>query len=140
MSNPQGISPNGRPYSIIIGEASKFQAKQLQQILESEGYKVLSMAANGKEVMEAYSANKQVDLIIMELNMPVMDGYATFWDLKEASAILPKIFFVTDENTPAVSKNLIENGAVDYMIKPIKREKILERVKEAIDKVNPTFR
>ena len=31
-------------------------------------------------------------------------------------------------------------AAIDYMIKPIKREKILERVKEAIDKVNPTFR
>lgn len=140
MATPQGISPNGRPYTIIIGEASKFQGKQLQQILESESYNVVGIADNGIQVMELYSQLKPVDLIIMELSMPVMDGYATFWELKESSAILPKIFFVTDENTPAVSKNLLENGAIDYLIKPIKREKVLERVKEAIEKVNPTFK
>ncbi|MEM7182881.1 MAG: response regulator [Spirochaetota bacterium] len=140
MSTPQGIAPNGRPYTIIIAESSKFQAKQLQQILESEEYQVLALADSGKQVMEYYDQNKQVDLIIMELSMPVMDGYATFWELKESSAILPKIFFITDETTPAVSKNLLENGAVDYMLKPIKREKILERVKDAINKVNPTFK
>jgi two-component system, chemotaxis family, chemotaxis protein CheY len=140
MPTPQGISPNGRPYSIIIGESSKFQGKQLQQILESEGYNVVGMGDNGKQVMDFYHKHKPVDLIIMELSMPVMDGYATFWELKEASNILPKIFFVSDENTPAVSKNLLENGAIDYMLKPLKREKVLERVKEAIEKINPTFK
>lgn len=140
MSTPQGIAPNGRPYTIIIAEPSKFQAKQLQQILESEGYQIIVNAESGKQVMESYEKNKQVDLIIMELSMPVMDGYATFWELKESSALLPKIFFITDETTPAVSKNLMANGAIDYMLKPIKREKILERVKEAINKVNPTFK
>ncbi len=135
----QGIAPSGRPYTIIIGEPSKFVSKQLQQILESEGYRILGIAESGKQVLEMYKNNKLVDLIMLEIFMPEMDGYATFWELKE-SGILPKIFFVTEENTPAVMKNLLENGAIDYMIKPIKRDKILERTKEAIDRVNPNFK
>ena len=137
---PQGISPTGRPYTVIMAEPSKFQAKQLQQILESEGYKIVGIAEDGKELMKIYEENKQIDLIVTEVSMPVIDGYAAFWDLKAASAILPKIFFISEENSPGVIKSLLENGAVDYYVKPIKREKILEKIKHAIDKVNPTFR
>jgi CheY-like chemotaxis protein len=137
---PQGIAPNGRPFTILIGESSKFQAKQIQQIVESESYKVLGVAEHGKELMDMYKENKLVDLIIMEVSMPVMDGYAAFWELKESSGILPKIFFVSEENSPGVIKSLLDNGAIDYMVKPIKREKLLEKIKIAIEKVNPTFR
>lgn len=137
---PQGVSPSGRPYTVLIAEPSKFQAKQLQQILESEGYNIIAIAEDGKELKNLYLQNKQIDLIIMEIVMPVIDGYAAFWDLKEASAILPKIFFISEENSPGVIKSLLDNGAVDYYVKPIKREKILEKIKVAIDRVNPTFK
>jgi len=49
-----GIAPTGRPYNILIAENSKFQAKQLQQILESEGFKILGIAETGKELMKLY--------------------------------------------------------------------------------------
>jgi CheY-like chemotaxis protein len=140
LYQPQGISPSGRPYTILIAEPSKFQSKQLQQILESEGYKIIGIAEDGKELLNMYKENRQVDLIIMEVCMPVIDGYALFFDLKDMSPILPKIFFISEENSPGVIKSLLENGAVDYYVKPIKREKILEKVKAAIEKVNPTFK
>ena len=137
---PQGISPSGRPYSIIIAEPSKFQLKQLQQILESEGYSIIGIAETGKELIKLYNENRLVDLIFMEVSLPVMDGYATFWELKEIGGILPKIFFISEENSPGVIKSLLDNGAVDYMVKPIKREKVLEKAKIAIEKINPSFK
>ncbi len=137
---PQGISPNGRPYSVIIAEPSKFQLKQLQQILESESYSIIGVAETGKELKKLYEDNKLVDLIFMEVTLPEMDGYATFWELKEMGGILPKIFFISEENSPGVIKSLMENGAIDYMVKPIKREKVLEKTKIAIEKINPTFK
>lgn len=130
-----GIAPNGRPYTIIIAENSKFQHKQLQQILESEGYKVLGVAETGRELMDLFKANKQVDLITMELNLPEIDGYAAFWEIKDSGGIMPKVLFISEENTPTVSKSLIDNGAIDFMIKPIRRDKVLEKVKEAVRKV-----
>jgi two-component system, chemotaxis family, chemotaxis protein CheY len=137
---PQGISPNGRPYSVIIAESSKFQLKQLQQILESESYSIIGVAETGKELIKLYEENKLVDLIFMEVSLPEMDGYATFWELKEMGGILPKIFFISEENSPGVIKSLMENGAIEYMVKPIKREKVLEKTKIAIEKVNPSFK
>jgi two-component system chemotaxis response regulator CheY len=129
-----GISPSGRPYSVIIAENSRFQSKQLQQILESDGYQVVGVAETGKDLVELYKKNKQIDLITIEIFLPVMDGYAAFWEIKE-QGVLPRILFISEENTPAVIKSLLDGGAMDYIVKPIKREKILEKVKEIISKV-----
>lgn len=130
-----GIAPTGRPYNIIIAENSKFQSKQLQQILESEGFKILGVAENGKELLELFKANRQlVDLITIEVFLPEIDGYAAFWEMKEMG-ILPRIMFISEENTPTVIRSLLDNGALEYVIKPIKREKILEKIKETLVKI-----
>ncbi len=130
-----GIAPTGRPYNIIIAENSKFQAKQLQQILESEGFKIIGVAENGKELLELYKANRQlVDLITVEVFLPEIDGYAAFWEMKDMG-VLPRIMFISEENTPTVIRSLLDNGAMEYVIKPIKREKILEKIKETLAKI-----
>ncbi len=130
-----GIAATGRPYNIIIAENSKFQAKQLQQILESEGFKILGIAETGKELMKMYKEFKQqVDLITIEIFLPEVDGYAAFWEMKDAG-VLPRIMFISEENTPSVVKILLENGAMEYMIKPIKREKVLEKIKEVLMRI-----
>jgi len=75
-----------------------------------------------------------VDLITIEIFLPEVDGYAAFWEMKEMG-VLPRIMFISEENTPSVVKILLENGAMEYMIKPIKREKVLERIKDVIIKI-----
>ncbi|MBM9592088.1 response regulator [Leptospira sp. 201903075] len=130
-----GIGPTGRPYQILIAENSKFQSKQLQQILESEGFKIIGIAETGKELLQMYKDNRQqIDLVTIEIFLPEVDGYAAFWDMKEMG-VLPRILFISEENTPSVIKALLENGAMDYIVKPIKREKILEKIKETLLKI-----
>ncbi|ABJ76385.1 MULTISPECIES: response regulator [Leptospira] len=129
-----GVAPNGRPYQVLIAENSRFQAKQLAQILESEGYQVIGFAENGKELVKLYDEHRRIDLITLDLNLPVMDGYATFFEIKERG-VLPRIVIVSEENTPAVLKNLIDEGAMDYIPKPVKREKVLEKINAAVKKV-----
>ncbi|MCW7463248.1 MULTISPECIES: response regulator [Leptospira] len=130
-----GIGPTGRPYQILIAENSKFQSKQLQQILESEGFKIIGIAETGKELLKMYKENRQqIDLVTIEIFLPEVDGYAAFWDMKEMG-VLPRILFISEENTPSVIKALLENGAMDYIVKPIKREKILEKIKETLIKI-----
>ncbi|EMY59982.1 response regulator [Leptospira terpstrae] len=130
-----GIGPTGRPYQILIAENSKFQSKQLQQILESEGFKIIGVAETGKELLQMYKDNRQqIDLVTIEIFLPEVDGYAAFWDMKDMG-VLPRILFISEENTPSVIKSLLENGAMDYIVKPIKREKILEKIKETLLKI-----
>lgn len=130
-----GIAPTGRPYNIILAESSTFQSKHLQQILESEDFKVLGVAENGKDLLELFKNNRQqVDLITMEVFLPIMDGYAAFWEMKEMG-VLPRIMFISEENTPTVIRSLLDNGATEYIVKPIKREKVLEKIKETLLKI-----
>lgn len=128
-----GVAPSGRPYQVIIAENSKFQAKQLAQILESEGYEVIGFAETGKELLNLYKENRKVDLITLDLHLPVMDGFAAFYEIKDMG-VLPRVIVISEENTPAVIKNLSENGIMDYIVKPIKREKVLEKANETVRK------
>ncbi|EPG75608.1 response regulator receiver domain protein [Leptospira fainei serovar Hurstbridge str. BUT 6] len=128
-----GIAPSGRPYQVIIAENSKFQAKQLAQILESEGYEVVAFAETGKELINLYKENKKVDLITLDLHLPVMDGFAAFYEIKDLG-VLPRILVISEENTPAVIKTLSDSGVMDYIVKPIKREKVLEKANSTVRK------
>ncbi|PJZ68596.1 hypothetical protein CH373_15105 [Leptospira perolatii] len=128
-----GITPSGRPYQVLIAESSKFQAKQLAQILESEGYEVVGFAETGPDILKLYKENRKVDLITMDLQLPAIDGYAVFFEMKDMG-VLPRILFISEENTPAVMKALVENGAMDYIVKPIKREKVLEKANATVRK------
>lgn len=128
-----GVAPSGRPYQVIIAENSKFQAKQLAQILESEGYEVVGFAETGKELLNMYKENRKVDLITLDLHLPVIDGFAAFYEIKDMG-VLPRVIVITDENTPAVIKALTEDGIMDYLVKPIKREKVLEKANATVRK------
>lgn len=131
----EGINPlTGKPYTVILAENSSFQARMLKQIFESEGYQVIGAAENGRQLIDLYKVNKKVDVIALEINLPVMDGYATFWEIKELGP-MPRVIFLTEENTPAVMRNLLDNGAADYIIKPYKREKVLEKTLNALAKL-----
>lgn len=103
--------------------------------MESEGFKIIGVAETGKELLQMYKDNRQqIDLVTIEIFLPEVDGYAAFWDMKEMG-VLPRILFISEENTPSVIKALLENGAMDYIVKPIKREKILEKIKETLLKI-----
>ena len=131
----EGKNPlTGKPYTVLIAENSSFQSKMLKQIFESEGYDIIGSAENGRQVIDLYKANKKVDVIALEINLPVMDGYATFWEIKDLGP-LPRIIFLTEENTPAVMRNLLDNGAADYIVKPYKREKVLEKTLNSLSKL-----
>ena len=136
MSQPQGISTKtNKPYKVIIAENSTFQARMIRQIFESEGYEIVGIAENGKKLLDMYKTNKKTDIIAMEINLPLMDGYAAFWEIKDLGP-LPRVVFVTEENTPAIMRSLIDNGAADYVVKPFKREKLLEKTHNAILKIH----
>lgn len=136
-SATEGINPEGRAYRIVIVEDKKSEAMKLKQILESRRYKVIEIFENGRELISWYKENTNaVDCILLDIIMPVLDGYATFWELKEITPF-PRIIFISIENTAAIVKNLIELGAHDFITKPLNRDKILERTKKSLLQPHP---
>jgi len=131
---PDGLRPNGSSYKIMVVDSKDFHRKQIVQILESEKYQVVETAANGKEALDKIEKLKgRIDLITTELDMPVIDGYAMIYELKQKGN-MPLVVFISEDTTKGVMKDLISMGARDFILKPINRRVILERIKNIIKK------
>lgn len=131
---PDGIKANGSSYKIMVIDSKDFHRKQIVQIFESERYQVVETAANGKEALDKIEKYKgRIDLITTELDMPVIDGYAMIYELKQKGN-MPLVVFISDDTTKGVMQDLITMGAKDFILKPINRRVILERVKNIIKK------
>lgn len=100
--------------------------------LTEAGYEVL--AANSGARALALVNNRKPDLILLDILMPVMDGFAVCQALKEDphSADIPVIFITARTETEDVVQGLAA-GAVDYVTKPFKSAELLARVKTHIE-------
>lgn len=132
---PEGVKPGGISFKIMLVEDQDFQRKQTRQILESEGYEVVAEAHNGQEAITMYDKLQgKVDLIITDLDMPILDGYALLFELKKTRNVATKIIFMSDETTKGVLQDVLSMGALDFILKPIQRTRLLERVKIAVSR------
>jgi two-component system, chemotaxis family, chemotaxis protein CheY len=130
---PEGIKPTGIPYKVLIAEDQDFPRKQIRQILESEKYDIVADVTNGQEALNIYEKlGDKLDLIITDLDMPVLDGYALLFELKKNRNANVKIVFVSDDTTKGVIQDILKMGASDFILKPIQRVRLLERIRAAV--------
>ena len=72
---PEGTKDDGSKFRVLVVDDSMFVAKQLGQILASEGYEVVATAGDGKEGVDKYKELcPNVDIVTMDITMPRMDG------------------------------------------------------------------
>lgn len=112
--------------NILVVEDDKHTRKLLETILKREGYSVLK-AEDGVLAMEALE-NQHVDLIILDIMMPNMDGYEFAKELRESGSMIP-ILMATAKQLPEDKKKGFIVGTDDYMTKPIDTEEMLLRIK-----------
>ena len=116
---PDGIAPGGKPYTVMVVDGKEFQRKQIAQIFESEKYNVIETASNGKEALEKYDKRKgKIDLITTDLDMPILDGYALLYELKQRNN-KSLVVFISEETTKGVMQDLIVMGVKDFILKPV---------------------
>lgn len=125
---PEGLKPDGSPYRVLIVDDSMFVAKQLSQILTSAGFDVVATAGDGQAGVEKYKElHPNVDLVTMDITMPRLDGVSALEQImafdKDAAVIMISALGKND----LVKKSLII-GAKNYIVKPLDRQKVLERI------------
>ncbi|MDC7232418.1 MAG: response regulator [Spirochaetales bacterium] len=129
---PEGQGNDGKALKVLIVDDSMFVTKQISQILTSEGFEIVGTAADGAEGVEKYKElYPEVDLVTMDITMPRMDGVTALEKIiefdKDASVIMVSALGKQD----LVKKSLMV-GAKNYIVKPLDRKKVLERVVSAI--------
>jgi two-component system, chemotaxis family, chemotaxis protein CheY len=129
---PEGLRPDGTPYRVLIVDDSMFVAKQLSQILTSAGFDVIGTAGDGQAGVERYKElHPKVDLVTMDITMPRMDGVTALEQIMAFDSEATVIMISALGKNDLVKKSLIM-GAKNYIVKPLDRQKVLERVLNSI--------
>lgn len=113
-------------FSILAVEDDHSTRKLLQAVLFGNGYNVLT-ACNGAEALDVLEKN-HVDLMIIDVMMPVMDGYELTKSLREGGSQIPMLMLSAKQNVSDVKQGFIV-GIDDYMTKPFDLEELLLRIK-----------
>ena len=125
---PAGHSPGGSAFKVLVVDDSVFVTKQISQILSSEGFDVVGTAANGEEGVEKYKElHPGIDIVTMDITMPKMDGVTALEKImafdKDANVVMVSALGKQD-----LVKKALMLGAKNYIVKPLDRKKVLERV------------
>ena len=113
-------------FQIMVVDDDKNTRLFLKAVLEAENYTVLT-AENGEAALELMDTN-HVDLVVLDIMMPKMDGYEFTKALRESNNNLP-ILMVSAKQLPSDKKHGFMVGTDDYMTKPIDEEEMLWRIK-----------
>jgi len=125
---PEGKREDGAPFRVLIVDDSMFVTKQIGQILTSEGFDIIGTAGDGVEGVEKYKElYPGVDLVTMDITMPRMDGITALEKIIEFDKDA-KIVMVSALGKQDLVKKSLMLGAKNYIVKPLNRKQVLERV------------
>lgn len=117
-----------KPKVLIVDDES-FNVDFLEQELEDCDYQIVT-AFNGKEALDKIR-KEQPDLVLLDLMMPVLDGFAVLSQIKADHDLreIPIIIVSAANDSRSIVKG-IKQGADDYLTKPVDGELLVQKVKE----------
>ena len=124
------LHPHGPVILLVDDNPQNLQV--LGKLLQEEKYEI-EFAVNGEATLE-WLKNKQFDLILLDLNMPGMNGFEVCKRIRSDNRMydVPIIFLSAESERESILKGF-EVGAQDYVIKPFDSRELLARVKTQLD-------
>lgn len=115
---------------ILVAEDEEYNYLYLDELLNKLGLKHIQ-AKNGKEAIDICRENKNVTLILMDIKMPVVDGYTAAQKIKEFSPKIP----IIAQSAYALEheREKFRDVFDDYLAKPINKEIFLMTLRKFID-------
>jgi CheY-like chemotaxis protein len=119
---------NQKPKVLIVDD-EPFNVDYLEQELEDSSYQLIT-ASNGQEALQKIQS-AHPDLILLDLMMPVLDGFAVLSQLKADPDLrdIPVIIISAANDSRSIVKG-IKQGAEDYLTKPIDQKFLTTKLKE----------
>lgn len=112
-------------FRIMVVEDDVNARRLMQAVLEQNGYEVVA-AADGEQALELLDI-KHIDLIVLDVMLPRMNGYALAKELRSGGDQVP-ILMVTALQSLSDKREGFVSGTDDYMVKPVDEEEMLLRI------------
>lgn len=118
---------------ILLVDDEKLIRDVMREYCYNESYEVLE-ASNGEEALNIVKENANIDLIVMDIMMPKMDGYTASREIKKISDIPIIILSAREEEYDKLLG--FDIGIDDYMTKPFSPKELIARIKAVLKRVN----
>ncbi|MEF9983556.1 MAG: response regulator [Oscillospiraceae bacterium] len=115
---------------IMIVDDAAFMRMMIKDTLTKNGYTDVIEAQDGAIAVETFNAQKP-DLVIMDITMPNMDGIEALRKIKEGSPAA-KVVMCSAMGQETMVVEAIRLGALDFIVKPFKADRILQTVQKII--------
>lgn len=121
------------PYHILVADDSDDNLTLIKTFLKDQDFKI-SFAHNGKEAVDIYENSEKVDLVLMDIQMPIMDGHnATIkireYERKNNLSETP-ILAITAFSTKEEKSRCYKSGFNSFLAKPIRKLDLINKIKE----------
>ena len=124
-------SKNENPYQVMVVEDNKTNQFIAKAILEEAGYGIV-LTENGKEGVEYFKDHQEeIDLILMDLHMPVLNGYEASILIREMNTSVPIVAMTADAVT-GIEEECNRVGINHYISKPFDPEKFLDTLAQIL--------
>ena len=114
------------PYKAVLCDDDRVSSLILKRLLEKAGF-LVSTAANGKEGLERIRADKP-QLLVLDLDMPVKNGFQVLEDLKAAKDMLPYTLVLTAHESAEDDAQVKSLGAKGMVIKPFNPAELIKKL------------
>ena len=111
---------------ILIVEDDLSSRLYLNKILEKAGVVIVN-AGDGQEAVAVALANPDLDIILMDIQLPVMDGYSALSKIRETNKSIP-VIAQTAYGLLGDKEKILNSGFTDYIIKPILSQNLIDKL------------
>ena len=123
-------------FKILVAEDDGGAARLMLDTLADAGYETL-LARDGLQALELVS-QRHVDLLVLDLMLPRLDGFAALTQLRRAGSALP-VLVLSAREAQADKRRALRLGADDYMVKPADEEELLLRIAALLRRAQAAF-
>jgi len=117
--------------SILIAEDDEINYFYLNALLKRETSAKIFYAKNGREAIDIFAANPGISLILMDLKMPVVDGFEATRQIKLINADVP-VIAITAYAMAGDEQMVLSAGCDGYLSKPISKDRLLRKISQFV--------
>lgn len=121
-------------FKILVVDDESRMRKLLNDFLSANGYEILE-AENGQKALDIYSLNKDISLVILDVMMPVLDGWQTLREIRNISNI--PVIMLTARGEERDELFGFELGVDEYISKPFSPKILVARVEALLSRCYP---
>jgi len=127
-------TPKSKQITLLVAEDEEYNMLYINELFSNSGYKIIE-ANNGAEAIELAMANPEIDMIFMDIKMPLINGNEAMLKIKAEKPNLP-IIALSAFAMESDIENALNKGFDAYLTKPIDRKKIFKLVQRYSNQIN----